>query len=174
MTITTLRSFALAALACVLTAACSNNDNDDKKCRGVETPSERLFLQQLSDTSVVIKWRGEATAACIGTLQDKLNIYGEANETESGDKEVLFTDLKPEIQYWYSIGAARTAPDDQSFVTAPEVGALPADRNTRVWLIGDSGTGGDDEREAMRERRPRCWRACKPTLPKMASRWMFS
>ena len=147
MTIINFRSFALAALACVLTTACSDNDNDNKKCSGAETPSERLFLQQLSDTSVIIKWRGEAIAACIGTLQDKLKIYGEATETESGDKEVLFTGLKPEILYWYSIGAARTAPDDQFFVTAPEVGALPADLNTRVWLIGDSGTGGDDERE---------------------------
>ena len=32
-------------------------------------------------------------------------------------------------------------------MTSPEVGSLPSDGNTRIWLIGDSGTGGDDERE---------------------------
>ena len=148
MTIKTFRCAALAVSACLLFAACSDNDNDDTKCKGVETPTERLFLQQLSDTSVILKWRGEAVAVCIGTQQDKLKIFGEATETESGDKEVLFTDLKPETAYWYSIGAAKAAPDDQFFVTSPEIGALPADGNTRVWLIGDSGTGGDDERES--------------------------
>jgi len=68
--------------------ACSDSDN--RKCKGTETPTERLFLQQLSDTSVVIKWRGEATAACIGTLQDTLKIYAEATETEGDHKEVVF------------------------------------------------------------------------------------
>ena len=132
MTIKTFRCAALAVSACLLFAACSDNDNDDTKCKGVETPTERLFLQQLSDTSVILKWRGEAVAVCIGTQQDKLKIFGEATETESGDKEVLFTDLKPETAYWYSIGAAKAAPDDQFFVTSPEIGALPADGNTRV------------------------------------------
>ena len=126
-------------------AACSDGGNN-RKCKGTETPTDRLFLQQLSDTSVVIKWQGEATAACIGTLQDSLKKYSEATVTEGGHKEVMFTDLKPGITYFYSIGAARVAPDDQFFTTSPEVGQLPADANTRIWIIGDSGTGGDDER----------------------------
>jgi hypothetical protein len=126
-------------------AACSDGGNN-RKCKGTETPTDRLFLQQLSDTSVVIKWQGEATAACIGTLQDSLKKYSEATVTEGGHKEVMFTDLKPGVTYFYSIGAARVAPDDQFFTTSPEVGQLPADANTRIWIIGDSGTGGDDER----------------------------
>jgi hypothetical protein len=126
-------------------AACSDNDN--RKCKGTETPTERLFLQQLSDTSVVIKWRGEATAACIGTLQDTLKVYAEATVTEGDHKEVVFSNLLPQVTYFYSIGGARVAPDGQEFTTHPEVGQLPNDLNTRVWIIGDSGTGGDDERE---------------------------
>jgi len=147
MLVTNFRNIALAAVVGCLSAACSDGGGSNNKCKGMELTSERLFLQQLSDTSVIIKWRGEASAACIGTEQDKLKIYGEATQTASGDKEVLFSDLEPEVAYFYSVGGARTAPDGQTFVTAPEVGSLPSDGNTRIWLIGDSGTGGDDERE---------------------------
>jgi hypothetical protein len=136
---------AVLALTGVLGACSDDNNNNNNKCKGTETPSDRLFLQQLSDTSVVIKWQGDATAACIGTDQEKLDIYGEATPTEGDQMEVVFADLDPQTTYFYSIGAARTAPDDQFFSTSPEVGQLPADGNTRVWLIGDSGTGGDDE-----------------------------
>ena len=138
---------AAVALAGALSACSDGNNGDKNLCKGTETPSDRLFLQQLSDTSVVIKWQGEATAACIGTDQQKLDIYGEATATAGDQMEVVFSDLDPQTTYFYSIGAAGSAPDDQVFSTSPEVGQVPDDGNTRVWLIGDSGTGGDDERE---------------------------
>lgn len=135
----------LVSLA-ALTACSDGSDNPDNPCQGTETPGIRLFLQQLTESSVIIKWRGEATAACIGSSEDKLNIYMEATATAGDHKEAVFTGLSPQSTYYYSVGGADTAPAGQMFTTAPPSGQLPQDGNTRVWLIGDSGTGGDDER----------------------------
>lgn len=128
--------------------ACSDgSDKVANLCKGAEVASTRLFLQQLTATSVIIKWRGEATTACIGTQQDKLRIETAASATDGDHKEALFTGLTPETMYYYSVGGASNAPEGQYFSTSPEDGQLPGDGNTRIWLIGDSGTGGDDERE---------------------------
>lgn len=142
-------SYLLSTLVClgVLTACSDGSDNSNNPCQGTETSGIRLFLQQLTDSSVIIKWRGEATAACIGSSQDKLNTYIEATSTDGDHKEALFTGLSPESTYYYSVGGAATAPTGQMFITAPTNGQPPEDGNTRIWLIGDSGTGGDDERE---------------------------
>lgn len=133
-------------------SACSN-DNDDNNnannnpCMGTEGTLSRLFLQQLTDFSVIIKWRGDATSACIGMSQDSLDTLVTATDTDGDHKEALFTDLSPQTMYYYSVGGAATAPDGQSFTTSPSPGELPLDGNTRIWLVGDSGTGGDDERD---------------------------
>jgi hypothetical protein len=139
------------AIAITVTTLAACSDSSDRKavvnpCAGEETASERLYLQQLTDTSVIVKWRGDATAACIGAEQGNLNQYVDALTTEGDHKEALFTGLAAETLYYYSVGGANTAPDGQYFRTFPVPGELPADGNTRIWLIGDSGTGGDDER----------------------------
>ena len=140
---------AVSIAASVLTA-CSDGSDDRtggviNPCPGTETETERLFLQQLSDTSVIIKWRGEATTACIGASADSLDTLVEATVTDGEHKEALFSGLTPQSMYYYSIGGASTAPADQFYITAPAAGELPQDGNTRVWLIGDSGTNSDDE-----------------------------
>jgi len=138
--------FALVLLlAAVAVGLASYYPGNKGRCVGRESTAQRLYLQQLTDTSVIIKWRGDASAACIGTLRDRLDIHGEAVANEGGHKEVVFTGLAPQTTYFYSVGAAGRAPDEQVFRTAPESGQLPQDGNTRVWLIGDSGTGSDDE-----------------------------
>ena len=140
-----------AALAGTLTACSNGNDNNNaivvNPCTGSELATTRVLLQQLTASGIIIKWRGEATGACVGTAQDKLNMYVEATATDGDHQEALFTGLEPQTTYYYSIGGADTAPADQHFTTAPVSGSLPDDGNTRIWLIGDSGTGGDDERE---------------------------
>jgi hypothetical protein len=133
----------------VLTACSDGSDgrvSSTSPCQGTETSAIRLFLQQLTDTSVIIKWRGEATAACIGSSEGNLNMYIEATATAGDHKEVVFTGLSPDSTYYYSVGGAATAPAGQMFITAPTTGQVPEDGNTRIWLIGDSGTGGDDGR----------------------------
>lgn len=143
---TVARSLVLAT-AVAVTAACSDSSNSGSAknpCVGEEVAVERLFLQQLTDSSVIIKWRGDAQAACIGTEQGKLNQYVEATSTEGDHREAVFTGLAAQTTYHYSVGGAGEAPAGQYFTTAPAPGELPDDGNTRIWLIGDSGTGGDD------------------------------
>ena len=147
MTIRKLGGLTLVGALLVTLGACSDGSGPANPCKGTEAPTLRLFLQQLTSSSVIIKWRGEATAACIGSAQNRLNTYVEATSTEGDHKEALFTGLDPQAMYYYSVGGASVAPADQYFTTAPVTGELPEDGNTRIWLIGDSGTGGDDERE---------------------------
>lgn len=143
--------FAASLLVAALSACSDSSDRDNgaevNPCPGEETTSERLFLQQLTDTSVIIKWRGDAEAACVGTDEGMLNLYADATTTEGDHKEAYFSGLEPGTMYYYSVGAADVAVEGQSFSTSPTAGEMPADGNTRIWLIGDSGTGGDDERE---------------------------
>jgi hypothetical protein len=144
-------STSLTLFALVVLAACSDGNDSFQgtvsPCTGVETDSSRLFLQQVSSTSAIIKWRGEATQACIGTDATALDTLIVATETDADHKEALVADLSADTTYYYSVGGAPTAPAGQGFNTAPETGVLPSDGNTRIWLVGDSGTGGDDERE---------------------------
>jgi len=148
----------LAALLAITLAGCSDSrderpvveippEPEPNPCDGTETASSRLFLQQLTDSSVIIKWRGDADAACIGTSADGLATRIEAAATEGDHKEALVTGLSAQTTYHYSIGGAPEAPAGQQFTTAPARGELPAGGFSRLWLIGDSGTGGDDERE---------------------------
>jgi hypothetical protein len=145
-----LSSLVLISFAVAMLGACSDGSDNrpsvPNPCKGIETASVRLFLQQLTDSSVIIKWRGEATAACLGSSQDNLDTYVEASATDGDHKEAVFTGLDTQSVYYYSVGAASKAPADQFFTTAPVLGEVPKDGNTRIWLIGDSGTGGDDER----------------------------
>lgn len=119
----------------------------DQPCVGVEKKTSRLFLQQVTSSSAIVKWRGEAKQLCFGTTPDQMDQLVEATQTEGEHKEALLSGLAADTIYYYSIGAAPRAPAGQRFTTAPETGTLPADGNTRIWLIGDSGTGGDDERK---------------------------
>jgi phosphodiesterase/alkaline phosphatase D-like protein len=101
-----------------------------------------LFLQQLSDTSVIVKWRGDAAAACIGTSASNMTTRVVATATAGDHKEAKFTGLTPDASYFYSVGGAPTAPAAQTFRTAPTTGYPSNDGNTRIWVVGDSGTAG--------------------------------
>ncbi|MBA6412469.1 metallophosphoesterase family protein [Parahaliea sp. F7430] len=143
-----------AVMLPIILSACS--DSSDRRpsevvanpCVGVETTSSRLFLQQVSSDSAIVKWRGDASELCFGSDPSKLQHLVDAQETAGEHKEALLSGLSPDTRYYYSIGAAATAPEGQFFNSSPLSGKLPKDGNTRIWLVGDSGTGGDDEREA--------------------------
>lgn len=144
----------LAVAVTALLAGCSDGSDQvaevlppPNPCDGTETASSRLFLQQLTSSSVIIKWRGEATAACIGSSADGLAMRFAAEDTEGDHKEVRIDGLEAGTTYYYSVGGAPTAPAGQQFTTAPARGDAAAGGTTRLWVIGDSGTGGDDERE---------------------------
>ncbi|MCR9186802.1 MAG: metallophosphoesterase family protein [Halieaceae bacterium] len=144
----------MAAAMAALLAGCSDGSDQvaevlppPNPCDGTEVESSRLFLQQLTSSSVIIKWRGDATAACIGSSAELLATRFTAEETEGDHKEVRIDGLEAGSTYYYSVGGAPSAPAGQQFTTAPARGTAAAGGKTRLWVIGDSGTGGDDERE---------------------------
>jgi acid phosphatase type 7 len=139
-----------------LVAACSNNNNGNSgvvaatTCAGTDIHPERLFLQQLGAHSVIIKWRGnlgggaEADSVCFGTDRAALPMQSKtgATVTATGHSEALLSGLEPDTIYYYSVGGAGVADAAHSFHTAPAPGNLPADGNTRIWIVGDSGVAG--------------------------------
>lgn len=139
------RILALLALSCLFVAQPTLAKNKKSQCKGMEAKTERLFLQQLSDSSVIVKWRGEADTLCFGRKQNRLKTLVQATHTEGNHKEAIIKGLKPKKTYYYSVGGARFAPEGQQFTTSPKVGKLPKDKNTRIWILGDSGANTDED-----------------------------
>lgn len=107
-------------------------------------PPERLFLQQVSSGSAIVKWRGEARGACIGQslrAVKKARRCTEAHGSPGNHREVLFDDLDADTTYFYSVGGL--IDENQRFRTAPATGSISEDGNTRIWIIGDSGTASE-------------------------------
>ena len=134
----------------LVAASCSQPQQVAMSCTGVDLPSQRLFLQQLSDTSVIFKWRGEAERVCVGQDPDSLNLEVFAQE-EDGHKIARIEGLKADTVYHYSVGGAPEAAPGFMFRTAPRTGQLPQDGNIRLWLLGDSGTATEVDREGNPE-----------------------
>lgn len=139
-----------AAGGVVQTPGSSGQTSSVAKCAGTEVDPQRLFLQQVGADRAIIKWRGnkaggaEAGGVCFGTDRNALPLSSQksATVTQTNHREVLLTGLKPDTLYFYSIGGAGSALAVRSFRTAPARGALPADGNVRLWVLGDSGTAG--------------------------------
>ena len=148
--------------ACVLLFGCSDsNDNNNISdpvalCAGTQVQPVRLFLQQLTSESVIVKWRGnadggaEATSVCFGADMAALPASSEtdATVTATGHSEVLLSGLEPDTTYYYSVGGAGAADAEHHFRTAPAAGELPADGNTRILILGDSGVAGKGSPDA--------------------------
>jgi hypothetical protein len=100
---------------------------------------ERLFLQQVSSSSAIIKWRGEPNQLWFGTGETGLTSHVVA-EIDSNHKLARLTELTPETRYYYSFTNSPAANYIASFRTAPRSGEVPEDGNTHIWLLGDSGT----------------------------------
>lgn len=131
-----------AALMSACGSSIESTPDITSACNGAETSTERLFLQQVSSSSAIVKWRGAADTLCYGTTADALDQAISASTTATEHKEAALSGLEPDTQYYYSVGAAGSAPAGQYFRTAPATGTLPADGNTHIWIIGDSGTVG--------------------------------
>lgn len=146
----------LDARQCVDLCESAECDDAITSCIGTAVDPDRLFLQQLGPDSVIIKWRGnsaggpEAEKVCFGTdmidLPKDSKTFASVNATDH--REVLLTGLTPDTKYYYSVGGAGVADPDHHFRTAPAVGNLPPDGNTRIWIVGDSGVAGQGYPEA--------------------------
>ena len=102
------------------------------------------YLQNGSHTSMTVRWRtSTATNSRVryGSSPTNLTSFAD-NTTVTAEHEVTLTGLTANSTYYYSVGSttAVQAGGDSShfFVTSPTPGTH---KPTRVWVIGDAGTG---------------------------------
>jgi acid phosphatase type 7 len=101
------------------------------------------YLQTASSDSITVRWRTDtATDSRVqfGTTAGSLTLSA-SNGTATTEHIVKLTGLSPNTKYFYNVGsssAAQAGDASYYFKTSPTSGtALP----TRVWVIGDAGTG---------------------------------
>ena len=143
----------LMMLGMVTLAACGQQGSDLQKeshpdllAEENNRPNERLFLQQLSSTSVIIKWRGPADRVRVGKQASTLDRVFEATD-EDAHLVARISGLQADTDYHYALGEADSAAQVYHFRTAPETGAVPSDGSIRFWLLGDSGTATEMDRD---------------------------
>lgn len=98
------------------------------------------YLQNGSTTGVTIRWRTSSVATGVvrfGTSPSALDRSVVGSSTK--EHEIRLTGMQPDTTYYYSVGHGSTVLAGGAgcfFVTAPA-----AAKSTRVWVLGDSGTG---------------------------------
>ena len=108
-----------------------------------DAPIERLFLQQITSTAAIVKWRGGSNRICYaaGETFDGWDDCIEADLERAANggthRIVRLQNLKPDERYYYSVNGRHVT--GQHFSTAPPRGSVPDDGNTRLWILGDSG-----------------------------------
>ena len=111
------------------------------------------YLQSGSSSAVTVRWRTdvpESSRVVYGLTVGGLTMTVE-DPTPTTEHVVTLDGLTPETTYFYAVGSIDQllAGDDPShyFITAP----FPGDaRPTRIWVLGDSGTG-DQNAMAVRD-----------------------
>ncbi len=105
------------------------------------------YLQVGTPSSIHVRWRTDAPAESYvryGLAPDNLDhLAGDAALTT--EHEVVLTGLSADTEYFYSVGtstATLAGGSDYVFFTSPPAGtSFP----TRIWVIGDAGTGTADQ-----------------------------
>ncbi len=107
------------------------------------------YLQMATSSSIVIRWRtDEATDSMVryGDAPGNLGFTASA-QTLTTEHEVRLSGLPPDTRHYYSVGSSGQALSGGDaghfFATAPSPGTAKA---TRVWILGDSGSGGSGAR----------------------------
>ena len=112
-----------------------------------QTVDRGPYLQNMTSTSMVIKWRGENTGLSevrYGISPDNL-VELAGQQSDSIDHEVLLRNLKPDTRYFYKVN--NDSESVFSFKTPPMEGSA---KPIRVWVVGDSGTA-DDRAESVKQ-----------------------
>jgi len=111
------------------------------------------YLQRATHNSIVLRWRTDEPSASVvryGRSPSELNEFIKY-PIRTIEHEVLLTHLTQDTKYYYAVGTSDQilagADSDHYFVTAPPIGAS---RDTRVWVLGDSGTA-DKGAEQVRD-----------------------
>ena len=128
-----------APLVFTITACSDSSQVEQEK----EVSPSRIFLQQVSFDSAIVKWRDGPRAVWYGTKSDELSLNVTAS-IENQHKVASLESLSADTNYYYAFQEAGPAADIMSFRTAPASGTVPADGNTHIWLLGDSGTATEN------------------------------
>jgi hypothetical protein len=131
------------AILCLVAASSAGAEAPPRVIRGP-------YLQSPAETSIVIRWRTDRPSdARVRFHTDLAALRGNGvalvaeDTTRSTEHEITISNLTPETSYFYAIGSRTTslvgADADHTFRTSPRAGA---ERPVRIWVLGDSGTGG--------------------------------
>jgi hypothetical protein len=110
-----------------------------------QTLTRGPYLQMGSTTATTVRWRtSTATGSVVnyGTSPTSLTLTA-SNDTAKTEHEIRLTGLMQNTTYYYSVGNGTTtyaSGTDCFFVTAPT-----AAKPTRIWVLGDSGSGTTDQ-----------------------------
>lgn len=101
------------------------------------------YLQQGTAQSVIIVWRTDSASDSRVDFGETLGNWQEVKDSASVTQhEIAITGLKADTTYYYRVGFGSTTlagGDTQyRFRTAPTPGQT---KKTRIWIVGDSGTG---------------------------------
>ena len=104
------------------------------------------YLQVGTPNSIVVRWRTDAeTDSRVRYGTDVQNLDQVVDVSGNTDEHVVtISGLNPQTQYFYAVGSSTDgviSDPNYFFVTAPPVGTK---KKTRVWILGDSGTGNQD------------------------------
>ena len=101
------------------------------------------YLQSASSDSITVRWRTDvATDSRVQFGLSSGSLTSSAsNATSTTEHVVKLTGLSPNTKYFYNVGSSSAVQAGDStyyFETSPSTGtAVP----TRIWVIGDAGTG---------------------------------
>jgi hypothetical protein len=101
------------------------------------------YLQLGTPTSMIVRWRTDTASDSrvrFGTSAGSLTQTAD-DSAQTTEHLVQLSGLTPGTQYFYSVGTTATtlaSGPDYTFFTAPPIGTA---QSTRVWVLGDSGTG---------------------------------
>lgn len=105
------------------------------------------YLQMAAANRMTIRWR--SSQAIVGRVRYGLSqatLATAVDESAAGtDHEITLTGLNPNTTYFYSIGSTTdTLLGDvtTTFTTPPASGTAS---NTRIWILGDAGTGSSEQ-----------------------------
>lgn len=105
------------------------------------------YLQLATDSSIGVRWRTNAntdTFVAYGLAPDDLSSQV-SDASVTTEHKIVVRNLEPDTTYYYGIGTTSEiliGGDDEHFFRTSPVPGTPTD--TRVWVIGDSGTANED------------------------------
>ena len=112
------------------------------------------YLQILTPSAVTIRWRTDVLSNSVvhfGTAPETL-VQTASDFASVTDHEVTLSGLNAQTRYYYDVGNSTQilagGDANHTFETAPDSGVA---KPTRIWVIGDSGTG-DANARAVRDR----------------------